>query len=269
MDTPSKNSYVYSDQTEVDITNCLIWTRPLEYWDDDKQLLTAAGMLGKTLRLPCSKTIPILLETYIQEGKRDVLFTSKKPAFAFTSAKSVELAWANTYVQQHLKKAVHIFAVGEQTKEALSKHGFSADYDPIVNNGESLSKYIAAKLDKTVPIVLPGAKIRAFDLELALTRLNFQAQKLDLYETIMQITTKNGSPISIEDHSILSKHLSGALIAGAPSVVESLKASFPPACLSRLDCYAIGLTTAKAAKGFFKAVHLGDEPKFSALLELV
>ena len=249
---------------------CLIWTRSLVDWAQDEELLRGFG--SPILHLPCIEMVPLLPEHLRKADKKaGRLEYSEAPAFVFTSPHAVEFAVKIPAIEEAMTGAYGIFAVGPKTDQALKSHGFSGIVPQNVKDAESLATALPSQVDRSRPVILPGPKIRAYDIEMFLLNRGYKCQKLDLYETLSLAKGPDGVPLTPAMVDSVIQNLEGVVFFASASAVRGFVEVFEPSqnrLSEELDVVAIGDTTAKALAPHFNNVQTAPRPEVETSIEV-
>lgn len=237
---------------------CLIWTRSLEDWPNDRLLIEARQI--SYIHLPCILTQRLEIPAITQ----DVLSHKRKVAI-FTSLRAGAFALENERLTEFLREA-EIFCFGEKVRAFLEKKQFPVKSFASLRSATEMVLPLSQQLHSESFVLLPGPRLRAFALDEALRKNGFQTQSVDLYETVPSLT------LSEKEKDLLISTLDGTLCLASPSsclgFVECLKPQNNRLGTS-LSVIALGPTTAEIASKYFANIKIAKQNSVESLLEML
>ena len=244
----------------------IIWTRSADDWDVDQRLFSANP--EQVLRLPCIKVSP-LSESDVNKQISPRFSEGSNIVTVFTSAHGAEMFHGLKKVRSIVKRSGACYAVGPFTRNRLQSFTVDATVPAGVSKGKDLADWLINEFSgQDVQFLLPGGRLRAFNLERALRNNGFDAFNLNLYETKSGCWGADEQELSQETklkHREIFK--SGVLCFASPSAVRGFARfwDFTGAELGRWKAVAIGSSTEQACREFFRRVKKADQPSLESL----
>jgi uroporphyrinogen-III synthase len=224
----------------------LVWTRAACHFREDKNILDKFS--GKINYIPCVNYQELgfdqsLVEDFINKYTPKVVVTSKRAA---------QLLFAKKIKKIELLKFI---TVGSQTNFFLKEQGICATNPCGVSSGESLANWILEQVPFENSLLLPGAMVRAFNLEKYLSDF-YSICRVDLYKATESLVEQGVFP----DDSIV------AFLS--PAAVRSFcKSLLQRNYLRRtLLVVVIGDTTLKEAKKYFVNCYKSQEATIKSVI---
>lgn len=236
----------------------LIWTRSIDDWKHDKQILDKVD--SDVLHLPC-----------IAMTGLSVKFPRRKPqVFIVTSGNAIRYSARHAALLNLMRTAEAVFAIGPGTKEALREFKIPAEIPPGVINAESLSDWLAQNLRPGSDIAWPCSKEPSYDIAAHLRRYDINVEPLAVYETERSLHLPHGKHPEKSDIERYIQSLEGVVCFASPSAVQGFAKSLHPAdnrLKHELIAVCIGETTAAACKGQFEQIEVIASPSIELMAE--
>jgi uroporphyrinogen-III synthase len=246
--------------------NTILWTRSCEDWSSDKRLLQEQGL--HVSHTPCLQTHRISdspsLTDFDKYNSKVFIFTSERAALYAMQSMGDSLSQAR------------IFCFGERSKKILEDGGFKVESLEGIRTASEIPSCLREKnISHDAFFLLPGPKMRAFDLEGALREDGFSCASINLYETrsvfLIYDEVSNFYRLPNEDeknHFIESWE--GIVFFASPSACIGFVESLHPH-LNRLSqslsVLALGPTTAEYAGAYFSRVSCARKNSIVSVIE--
>ena len=236
----------------------LIWTRSIDDWKHDKQILDK--LETDVLHLPC-----------IAMTGLSVKFPRRKPqVFIATSGNAIRYSARHAALLNLMRTAETVFAIGPGTKDALKEFKINAEIPPGVINAESLSDWLARNLRPGTDVAWPCSKEPSYDIASHLRRFDIHVEPLAVYETERSLHLPHGKHPEKSDLDRYIQSLEGVVCFASPSAVEGFVRSLHPSdnrLKHELTAVCIGDTTASACKPHFEHIKISPSPSIEDLAD--
>ena len=245
----------------MNINKSLIWTRSIQDWEHDQDKLKV--LKQHIIHLPCLKRIDLLIDDSLKKAP------STATSVIFTSPYSVEVMLKKKWFMNILKVAT-IYTFGEKTTTVLKKKGFYLESPRHIHCGKDFATYLENTLTRSWPVILPGAKTRAFDLFAYLSRRSFDVHNIDCYEVQYKTCLANGTDLSKKKIDSFGKKTKGVVAFTSPLGAAAFIKTFyskQDYLKKNLIAATIGKTTYHACHNFFSTTTIAKKPTIESLIK--
>ena len=235
----------------------IIWTRSREDWPKDAPVLAKGGL--PLLHLPCICTRPLPFEAPC----------ASFVALLFTSIRAIQMSLDDPALSALVRAIPLVMTFGARCTAELRKRGLTPHRAKQAKSSLELTRYFVDKIAPTLAaraqVLAMGPARPAFDAGREISSLGLGYTYLPLYETLPRLE------LSGKDREHYRRSLEGIVCFASPSAVEgfaqSLMAGGEDQLGTRLVAVAIGETTARKCRAYFREVHLAATQDVAALVE--
>jgi|GEM_PF-2049538 len=254
MDGVAEKKVQTNLSTDVDPkrTRDIIWTRSLSDWEVDRTWFGADA--SRVLHLPCIRLLPLSLDESTVAGSASA--SAARSYSVCTSANAARFALKTPAIVATMRQSSVIYTHGAVTAGILRSAGLPAHLVEAKSSKE-LGAFLLKELPEGADLFWPCGEAVAHDFTPELKKRNVTVRRVVLYETRLELTAADGSPLSDTYRTNLIQSFTGVVCFASPSSAISFLKEFNPRenrLYEALTAMAIGSTTAAEVRQHFRTV---------------